>query len=130
MYRNIRNKKGMLLVEVLVAVTVMGVGLTMVSRSFTNCLRVLESAGDYHIATVLAEEVFTRLTVMDADDWPSKGKFDDYPKFSWTLESGDFEAEGFEDIELKEVTLQVRWERRNRDYRLTIPTLIHSNEET
>lgn len=110
------------------AVAVLAIGLTMVCRSFTNCLRVLESAKDYKLVAFLAEEVFLNLEMIEPDYWESEGKFEGYPGFNWKLETSDFESDDFEDLELKEVKLHINWKRRNRNYKLTIPTYMEDEE--
>lgn len=128
-YLKMKNKKGILLFEVVMAVAILAIGLTLVSRSFTNCLRVLESARDYNLAILLADEVFLDLETKEPEEWPSEGDFKEYPRFNWTLETEEVEIEDFEDMELTEVELHINWERRNRNYKLVIPTYM-TYEET
>lgn len=114
-----RNKKGILLFEVLVAMAILAIGLTFVSRSFTNCLRVVELAGDYNKASMLAGRVLADLENIKEGELPTEGKFDEEPLFGWDLETTDIE-----DLELREIKLGIKWKRRNRDYRLSVSEYI------
>lgn len=106
------------------AVAVLAVGLTMISRSFTNCIRVLEAAGDYSTAVVLAEEALWNLEITEPDDWESDGKFKDNPKFRWSQRNKEKE-----DLELLELKVDIEWRRRNRDYKLRIATFAPGEEK-
>lgn len=119
----INNKKGILLLEVIVAVAVLAVGLTTISRSFTNCIRVIETAKDYNMALILAEQALWELENEKPDEWSSRGDFKDYPAFSWEQQN-----EATEGLNLKRLDLDIHWERRNRDYRLSIATFISDEE--
>ncbi len=114
-----RNKKGILLLEVVIALTIAAVGMTVVSRSFATCIRALENTSDYNMAVLLADEVFWGLETKEPDNWPQEGKFEKYPSFSWTQESKDRE-----DLGLKDVKVKINWKRRNRVYTLTISTFL------
>ena len=119
----INNKKGILLLEVIVAVAVLAVGLTTISRSFTNCIRVIETAKDYNMALLLAEQALWELENEKPDEWSSKGDFEGYPSFSWEQKN-----EETEDLNLRKLDLDIHWERRNRDYRLSVATFILDEE--
>ena len=117
------NSKGILLLEVIVAVAVLAVGLTTISRSFTNCTRVIETAKDYNMALILAEKILWELENKKPDEWESGGEFEDYPAFSWGQENKESE-----DLELRELDVDINWKRRNRDYKLNIATFISDEE--
>ena len=119
----INNEKGILLLEVIVAVAVLAVGLTTISRSFTNCIRVIETAKDYNMALLLAEQALWELENERPDEWSSKGDFEDYPAFSWEQKN-----EETEDLNLRKLDLDIHWQRRNRDYRLSVATFILDEE--
>ena len=116
---NLNNKKGILLLEVIVSVAVLAVGLTTISRSFTNCMRVIETAKDYHTALILAEQVLWEIENKEPEEWDSRGDFEDYPEFSWQQNNVEVE-----DLSLKELDLDIYWKRRNRDYRFSIVTFM------
>jgi len=119
-----KNKKGILLFEVVVAVTVLAVGLTIVSRSFTSCIRALEIARDYNTAIILAEQALWDLENKEVDSWERDGEFEGKANFSWQQDNEDVEG-----LKLKDVELGVKWKRRNRDYKLTIATSMLNEEE-
>jgi len=120
-----KNEKGILLLEVVVAVAVLATGLTMVSSSFTTILRVAETSKDYNTAIALADQViFEEFEMKVPEEWPSQGDFKEDP-FSWSQSSQDVEGRP-----LKALQLDVKWRRRNRDYRLKINTYMPYEEET
>jgi len=120
-----RNKKGILLLEVVVALIILTTGLVVVSRSLASCLRALESVTDYNTAVMLADEVFLGLEVKDPNDWAEGGSFEEYPNFSWTLESEDDD-----ELNLKRIKLDIGWKSRGRDYNLPLYLIVRKDEET
>ena len=122
-YARLRNKKGILLLEVVMAVAILAVSLTMILRSFTNSTRMIESSGDYSTAIILAEEALWGLESVTADAWASGGKFKDFPGYSWSQDNRIME-----DLALREVGLGIEWSRRNRNYKLRIAAFLPDEE--
>ncbi|PIU41216.1 MAG: hypothetical protein COS99_06690 [Candidatus Omnitrophica bacterium CG07_land_8_20_14_0_80_42_15] len=120
-----KNSKGILLFEVIIAVAILAVGLTTVSRSFSTCLKALENTKYYNAASFLADEVFFTLENTPQDIWPEKGTFEGYPAFSWNVE-----VTKTEDARLRDVEVNINWKERNEDYKLTIFTLMPEDEQT
>ena len=52
----IRNKRGFLLVEVLITVVILSVGLTLITRSFMMSLRALDAIKQYTGGYLLLEQ--------------------------------------------------------------------------
>lgn len=112
------------MLEVVVAVAVLATGLTMVSSSFTTILRVAEASRDYNTAIALADQVmFEEFEMKEPDEWPSHGDFKEDP-FSWSQNSQNVEGRP-----LKALQLDIKWRRRNRDYRFSINTYIPYEED-
>lgn len=105
------------------AVAILAVGLTMISRSFTNCIRVMETSGDYHRALILAEQVLWDLSTKEPDEWETDGDFEDDPEFKWHQDN-----EEDDELKLRELDVDIRWRRRNRDYKLRIATFVSDEE--
>ena len=124
-----RNDKGILLVEVVMAVAVLAVGLTLVSRSFTNSIRVLESSRDYTLAAFLAEEVLWELQAHPPDTLESEGTFEDHPNFKWKQDT----IKDWDELELNDMSVSIEWGRRMGIYTITllssVPTIPAASDE-
>ena len=118
------NKKGFTLVEVMVAVVVLGIGIASVLSLIGQATKAISTARGIMIQTGLARlvmvEIENQYWQKEADDIDTSGDFgDDFPNYS-------YEVEIIEDIDeevpaLQEVILTVYWERGKykRPYTLT-----------
>lgn len=118
------NKKGFTLVEVMVAVVVLGIGIASVLTLIGQATRAVNTARGVTIQTGLARlkmvEIENLYWQKKADDIDTSGDFgDEFPEFTYDVEI-------IEDIDeevpaLNEVTLTVYWDRGKykREYKLT-----------
>ena len=75
------NDRGFLLFEVMVAVVVLAVGLTLVLRSFNSAIATVKGLQDYTTAMFLLEEKMFQLETEGVED---EGKFEnEFNNFSW-----------------------------------------------
>lgn len=106
------NDKGFTLIEVLVAVVILGVSLSLIVSLFGGGLRLVKSTENYSRAITLAREklgeslsVKTEISLND-----SSGSVDGY---EWELSMNSVEiiqiSEAEESIGLKRIEVRVRW---------------------
>ncbi len=119
--RKRRNKKGFLLLEVLVSVALLSFGLVLIMNTFTRSLRSFELSDNYFRANLLLSK-----KLFEIENYPeefleegqSDGSFEDFGgKFSWWLEVKKIEEE-----KLNEVKLKVLWLQNRKEEALTIAT--------
>jgi len=118
------NKNGFTLVEVMVAVVVLGIGIASVLSLIGQATKAISTSRGIMIQTGLARlamvEIENQYWQKNADDIDTSGDFgDDFPNYS-------YEVEIIEDIDeevpaLQEVNLTVYWDRGKykRPYTLT-----------
>lgn len=116
-----RNKEGILLYEVLLALAILSFGLVAVLGSFNTSLRAVTTSENYFRATLLLEEKLWELEMDDGfSPGVSRGGFPgEHSKFRWQVEASPIEEEG--DMVLNEVKVTISWNERNkrRDMALT-----------
>ena len=111
-----RNKKGILLFEVMLTVIILSVGLTLILRSFSTSLNAAKSAQHYTTATLLIEDKMWELEnegAIDAD-LNEEGQFPEpHQGFNWQLETKDKPIQG-QTGKLNEVRLTVFFQEGKR----------------
>lgn len=105
----VRENKGFLLVEVLVAISILAFGLVYISRALTNCLNVMEQISYYTRSLNLAEEKFFDYQTQGNPLKDESGNFPDESNFKYALETS-----GLGDLDLKEIDIQVSWKEGRR----------------
>lgn len=104
--------RGFLLVEVLVALSVLLIGLILISRSFGISLRAVAYSKYYLIATTLLEKkAIDCETKDDLEDGKTNGVFSENEDFSWIQKVTDLDT----DSGLKKVELSVSWQKGERN---------------
>ncbi|MDB4349330.1 prepilin-type N-terminal cleavage/methylation domain-containing protein [Omnitrophica bacterium] len=99
------SKRGFLLLEVLVSITVISVGLVFVVRSFSSSARAIETATHFLKSVSLMEEKLWDLEAKGAiEKGRDDGLFEMDREYLWKVE-----AEGLEDIPINVVNLKVEW---------------------
>lgn len=122
----IRRKKGYLLVEVLVSLSILAIGLLSINRSFSISTWANIYNQDYRIATLLAQE---KLSEVESNpnlsfDTTRGGFGEGYAAYSWQLEISPAKDK------LAKVILTIFWERRSKDYQLKVRTLVPVSSTT
>ena len=80
------NKKGFTLLEVVIAVAIIGVSLMMLLSAVNRNLDIAGKSRDSQIAALLAQQMLTEIEMEGFPDIrEEEGKFQDYPGFEWFL---------------------------------------------
>ena len=100
-----KRNKGFLLIEVLVAVILMGFSVIYLSRAFMGCLNTMLQFANYTTALILAEEKLFNIEIVNKEsDIDREGIFSENQDFSYRLE-----VYRLSDLELNQADLDVQW---------------------
>ena len=111
-----KNKKGILLLEVLVSVTILSVCLVLIISSFTRSIRAIDLSEDYFRAGLLLEEKIFEVSYSDIEEGFSEGKYSD---FSWAMDIAKAEEDFFH-----EVSLKFSWDQGSKEHDFAIFTYL------
>lgn len=119
------GKEGSVLVEVLLAVVILGTGLTWVIQAMTASLKVSRQSPDYTTALILLENEMTALMREQtiASDFAQQKRFpppDD--KYSCSLTARPASLDEADTI--NEVTAQIFWKTGRRNNKLVVKTFL------
>lgn len=119
-----KNRKGFTLLEVLVALALLAIALTVVIQLFSANLKALYASGDYISATIKAD---SKLREILSDDKLSEGSWSLITDDGYTIEGNIYKTlkERTEDlnIELLEIDLTVKWMVGVREKSITLKTI-------
>ena len=125
-----RNKRGALLIEVLITISILSIGLTLVIRSYLSSLRATVYTTEYTTAIMLAENKVSEISqgIFIDGDLNETGFFEaPNDRFEYSLETK--RVEGSEETRtLQEVTLRVLWPSGRRTNSITIVTYLTGRE--
>ncbi len=122
---NFQTERGFTLLEVMVAVSILAIGLTALFGSQSKSLSLATEAHFNNIAPMLAllklAEIQSGIIPLENTEGEFEENFSDY---SFTIEISDAQLEKFEavgniDPPLQQVTLTVAWNETNLTYSLT-----------
>jgi len=106
--------RGFLLIEVLVATTLLAVGVTAALDAIFRCLEATKETRMYTKAVFLAQkqmsEMETEISFNDDFDVPTSGDFDDEPNYRWQVR-----VEEDEDFWTRRIAVSVIWARNPDD---------------
>ena len=125
------NKKGSLIVEALLTISILAVGLTFVIRSYVSSLRAAAYTADYTMAVFLLENKMhdIRLTgdinsgAVQEENFPAP-----FEKYSYRLQANDAAGSG-EPNSLKEIVLAVMWASGLKSNSVSLTTYLYNPEE-
>lgn len=125
------TESGFTLLEVLVAVAIVGMSLVMLLRLHLLSLDATLAAQDLTTAVLLAEGRMATLMAQSPREGEAQGQFDgpDLERFSWTTSVTDYDLDlggqtgGREaSIGIRHVTVSVHWREGNRDRTYSLET--------
>ncbi len=103
-----RGESGFLMLEVLLALVLVGIGLLGIIEALNRCLAAARSVQNYSIAAnLLANKAYEFRVERPSDYLDQEGRFDDYPGFTWQR---TFEATDTEGLFVQTITVYW-WER-------------------
>ena len=98
-----------MLMEVIVAVSLVAIGLFVLIEGLSRCLAAARSVQTYSLEETMLANKSYEFRVEQAQDYDDKdGRFDDYPGYSWqrTFEKTDLD-------DLYKQTITIYWRERN-----------------
>ena len=105
-----RRDGGFMLLEVILAVTLLAISMVAITASLTQCLAAARSVQSYSTSEILlANKSFEFRTERPTDIFDQEGEFEDYPGFSWSRKLTGTDTEG-----LWEQTITVYWYERGK----------------
>ena len=111
--------------EVLLAVAILGLGLSAVIHVFSASLQATQMSHHLTLATLLSQQ---KLAELRQEGFPSpglvSGEFEDYPNFSWEIEVNSTEMDN-----LVEVGLTIFWSERGSQKKMEVKTLLARRTE-
>jgi prepilin-type N-terminal cleavage/methylation domain-containing protein len=122
---NRKSQMGLTLIEVLLALVILGTGMVALVTAAGRCISVARQAKNYEIARELLAVVEVEKPMLleeKPENVAGNGSFDSHPGFRWTRE---VQQEGFEDDGLWRVTTQILWSEDKTARREEIVQLIY-----
>lgn len=118
MLRKLLNSQGFSLLEVIVALAIMGVGFVTVLHMFSEGIRTLDYSDQYMKAITLANNKLVELDLMDFEADTFSGVFKNEESHRWELTLMPYESilnDPLENILLMQVALKVLWNDMGRE---------------
>lgn len=119
-----RLLKGFLLFELMVAVVILSVSLTVVSRSFIQSLVALQSSSRFFQGELLLEKKILELDQEELTAGKKEGNFEEEGSFHWTTDMKEEET-----APLYESLVTVDWETGGRKQGFSITTYLPKPHE-
>jgi hypothetical protein len=105
-----RRDSGFMLLEVILAVTLLAISMVAIIASLSQCLAAARAVQSYSTSEILlANKSFEFRTERPTDLLDQEGEFDDYPGFSWSRRLEGTDTEG-----LWAQTITVYWYERGK----------------
>ncbi|VGO15279.1 hypothetical protein PDESU_03861 [Pontiella desulfatans] len=109
------SKRGLTLIEVLIALIILSVGVSSMMVAMARCLSVVRTARNRDVARGLIQRVDIENPIesVDMDEMTEDGDFDDVEGYTWFREILMVDEE--ERPGLFEVTTRIQWSEKGRD---------------
>lgn len=121
------NKRGFTLLEVMIAIAILGVALTVILQLFAQGLDSAERSGEYSKAVLYAKEKMEELIAMDdLAEGEESGEFDDVYRWHSEIKPAELEdEEGYQYFPMKilELTVRVSWLSDGKEKNFAVKTL-------
>ena len=124
-----RRKAGLTLIEVMLAVVILGVALVVLVSTAATCLSVAKKARNYETARELLArlELEHPIKKKKIEDAKGSGSFDgEYSAYTWER---DVEFVGLEDDGLWKITSTVRWSESTGQNAEELVTYVHAPQD-
>ena len=121
-----KNNNGFTLIEVLLALVITVMAVTIVAQGFTQGARAGVVAQKITKAALIAEQLMTDVELGElAYNRSDEGEWSDDPLYRWELETDQSEI-----VDVYQVTIKVLWDDRNREETFTLVRLFYKPEES
>ncbi|MBT8045879.1 MAG: prepilin-type N-terminal cleavage/methylation domain-containing protein [Pontiella sp.] len=109
------NKRGLTLIEVLIALVILSVGVSSMMVAMSRCLAVVRTARNRNVAHALIHRVDIEFPIerVDMDEISETGEFEDAPGYTWLRDIVMVDEEERPGLFL--VTTRIQWSERGRD---------------
>ena len=118
--RRANTNNGFTLLEVLVAVAILGAGLTVLLGAVNRNLIMASQSKDLTIAGLLAQR---KMAEIELEGYPEirqeQGQFEEAPEFSWFLSVVPYQIPGL-DTEIRIVILRITWDEGKKDFQVSM----------
>ncbi len=116
----LNDKSGFTLLEVLVAVVILGSTLAVLLGAVNRNLVLASDSKNISIARMLAQN---KISEIELEGYPSnkneEGEFEDFPRFKWYLSVVPLNISSLE-TDIKIVKLLVTWDNDQQDFEITL----------
>jgi general secretion pathway protein I len=127
----VSSQRGFTLLEILLAISLLGIGLTVIMQQFSAGLRIASTSRDYTTATIYAKQKIEEFLVEEEmGEKEESGSFEDgyYWKVSITpyedyLEEGESDLFEYLPLEMYRVESVVSWKEGERERHISLVTL-------
>lgn len=113
-------KDGFTLLEVLVALAILGAGLTVLLGAVNRNLIMASESKNLSVASLLAQ---TRLAEIELEGYPEvrseQGEFEEAPGFKWFLVVSPFQIPNL-NTEIRVVNLRITWNDGRNDFEVSL----------
>lgn len=118
--RNAISNRGFTLLEVLVAVAILGAGLAVLLGAVNRNLIMASQSKNLAIAGLLAQR---RLAEIELEGYPEireeAGQFEEAPEFKWFLSVMPYEISNL-DTKIRIVILRITWDDGKKDFQVSM----------
>jgi type II secretion system protein I len=118
--RHAKSSNGFTLLEVLVAVAILGAGLTVLLGAVNRNLIMASQSKNLSIAGLLAQR---KLAEVELEGYPDirqeQGQFEDAPEFNWFLSVVPYQLPNL-DTEIRIVMLRITWDDGKKDFQVSM----------
>jgi general secretion pathway protein I len=115
-----RQSAGFTLLEVMVALAIMGIALAVLYRTVGGSARTVGDLSDYNRAVALAESLLQARDAVTAEGWNEAGQ---WQGFRWSVGSAPYPADREGSLALHRVQIDVTWSDGLRNRVLTLASL-------
>lgn len=116
------KNKGFTLLEVIIAVAIMGISMVLIMQLFSGGLRLGKTSGDYTAAVIHAREKMEEMLISPE---AGAGEFDN--KYKWQSEVSSYSTAEKKDSKLIRISVKVSWQENKA---LELVTLKAAPEES
>ncbi|NCC52838.1 MAG: prepilin-type N-terminal cleavage/methylation domain-containing protein [Spartobacteria bacterium] len=127
------RKQGLTLIEVMLALVILGISLVGLTATTSRCLAIARKARNYENARRLLGQIELTDPLFDEEIEPGddSGSFDPpYEDYKWSRTIEQVAEEGEDEEGLYKITMRVIWSDRGRDTKEEVVTYLYAPEAT